>query len=212
MISFRMRPGYRHEVAIPHDVVLGRFRQRFVDPGSPCRGSVAGEVVQVSICERQRHFWSPKLDLHVSAEGDGSRLEGRFAPRSEVWTLFVALYAALAFTALGFTMFGFSQMIVDAAPWGFGVVGGTLVGAFAVYGAALVGQSLGEDQMHILSSFVEAIVTDAPMPVTPCSDASVCVDVDDADVAGAVAAAALAGVTDEDQGMSSSPDANAAAS
>ena len=176
MISFRMRPGYLHEVTIAHDVVLERFRQRFVDPGSPCRGSVAGDVVQISICERQRHFWSPKLDLWVAPIASGARLEGRFAPRSEVWTLFVAMYASLAFTAMGFTMFGFSQMIVDASPWGF----------------AVVGQSLGEDQMHILSSFVEAIITDAPMPVTPCSDATVCADVDDAAVAGAVAAAALA--------------------
>lgn len=192
MISFRMRPGYLHEVTIAHDVVLERFRQRFVDPGSPCRGSVAGDVVQISICERQRHFWSPKLDLWVAPIASGARLEGRFAPRSEVWTLFVAIYASLAFTAMGFTMFGFSQMIVDASPWGFAVVGATLLGAVGVYGAALFGQSLGEDQMHILSSFVEAIITDAPMPVTPCSDATVCVDVDDAAVAGAVAAAALA--------------------
>jgi hypothetical protein len=117
-----------------------------------------GSCADFFIEESKQRVWSPHLTVQVDDLSEGTRLRGRFAPKPEVWTLFVFLYFAVSFLAIMGLMLGFVQWQSQMTPWGFWGVGLGVPGLALLYTISAVGQSLSSDQMAELRDRVDTLV------------------------------------------------------
>jgi uncharacterized integral membrane protein len=101
------------------------------------------------------------LNLEVEDEPDGSVIRGRFSPHPHVWTMFMAVYILLAIIALGGLSYGMVQYTLGQSPWSL-LIAPAAVALFGfVYGATLIGQGLGAEQMYTMRSLVDRTCVDA---------------------------------------------------
>ncbi len=148
----QVRPKIELTVELPPEEVLRRFKECVRE--REVQGSVLGSCIEVTVLDKQQHFWSPQLSLQVDDHDGGALIYGRLGPQPQVWTLLVAMYAIVGISC-GFAMFfAFSQWLLDeplwalwALPLGLGLTG-------LVYGSAYIGQHLGADQSHELARVV----------------------------------------------------------
>jgi len=136
------------------------------------RGQVFRKHAVVQMCDTERTFWSPYLSLEVEDEPDGSAIRGRFSPHPNVWTMFMAVYILLAIVALGGLSYGMVQYTLGHQPWSFLTVPAAVALFGFVYGATLIGQGVGAEQMHTMRSLVDRVCADA-LDTRVSADASV---------------------------------------
>ena len=99
-------------------------------------------------------------DLEVDYEPDGSAIRGRFSPHPNVWTMFMGVYLLLAIAGLAGLSYGIVQLTLGEWPWGFLVVPASVAMFGFVYGATLIGQGLGAEQMYVMRSLVDQACMD----------------------------------------------------
>jgi hypothetical protein len=122
----------------------------------PIEGRVAGNHLMLVIPIKDRHFWSPWLNLeartHRAHDSDDTitHIKGRFSPNPSVWTGYMMTYSSLAVLAFLTVMFGVSQAIMGSSPWTFQFLIPILFIAGVMYWSSLVGQKLAHDQMQLL--------------------------------------------------------------
>ncbi len=153
--ALRMRPRFRRRVTLSPDEVMERFEECLNSADCPYVTQFHEHQVEITVPDKDQHFWSPYLNLLVEPDDSGAELDGRFGPNISVWTMFVAAYAVLGISGGVGLMMGFSQMSLGQPTTGFGVALGCLVAIAAVYGIAMIGQRLAGPQMDEIRSFVE---------------------------------------------------------
>ncbi len=151
--DLRMRPRFTGHA--PHG--RARFQvllQNALDTSSGVRGTTFEFSAVLKVAEQDRHFWSPQLHLALDDGEDQTLIHGRFSPHPTVWSGFLALYLAIAFSGIVGVIFGTSQWTLGVTPTALlaGPVAIVLTGA--VYLAARTGRRLGRDQMMELSTFL----------------------------------------------------------
>lgn len=156
-----LRPHFDLWVALPPDEALARLGTAFNEPAVTWEGDMRGSHVQLMVPEGQRNLWSPWLTFEVNAEDHGTLFTGRFAPHPSVWTMYMAMYAIIGFSALGLAFFGLSQWIAGQAPTALWALPVGAVLAALLYGLAFVGQGLTAQQMCGMRSFVAGLFEDA---------------------------------------------------
>ncbi len=166
----RMRPRFERVVAASPDAVVHRLAHALNDPRSPFVAQVAGRHLHLRVAAPERRLWSPHLNLEVEPHPEGALVLGHFGPHPDVWTFFVALYAVLAFTATVGLLFGASQWMLGTTPVAFWAVPLALLLALLVYGLALVGQRLSQEQMRQLYHFVDDLLTATASTDPPGAD------------------------------------------
>lgn len=163
-----MRPRVEITLAIRPEDALARVRAGLVRAGesSPVRGQMGGSHLALNIVESQRHFWSPWLDAHIDAEGDGSIIRGRLMPHPSIWTFYMLAYAVLITGGLIAGAYGVMQAVLGTGYWGLLIPPIALLLGFGLYVSAFVGQRLGLEQTMILREFLQqALATpQAPHP------------------------------------------------
>jgi len=156
MAAPELRPHFDLEVDLSPEDVMVQLAERFEANRGTWVGHVTGTHAQIVVPRSQRHLWSPWLSFAAQArEGGGTLLTGHFAPHPSVWTLYMALYAMLAFSLLGLGCFGLSQWMAGEPPtmlWSLPI--GAVIGA-GLYASAFVGQGLTAQQMCAMRRFVE---------------------------------------------------------
>jgi hypothetical protein len=150
-----MRP--RFEVQLPVERVewLEALRWLLENEAGSLRGQVFRKHAVVEMDGQKQTFWSPYLNLEVEDEPDGLAIRGRFSPHPHVWTLFMAVYILLAILALGGLSYGIVQHTLGQAPWSLLIVPAAVALSGFVYGATLIGQGLGAEQMYLMRSLVD---------------------------------------------------------
>ena len=157
----RMRPRFELQLPVQREQWLGTLKTLLQEDGGSLRGQVFRKHAVVLMRDGERTFWSPYLNLEVEDEPDGSAIRGRFSPHPNVWTLFMAIYILLAFAALGGLSYGIVQYTLGQSPWAL-LVAPAAVGLFGfVYGATLIGQGLGAEQMYTMRSLIDRVCVDA---------------------------------------------------
>ena len=152
-----MRPRFKIQLPVASDRWLDALRALLeADPG-PLRGQVFRKHAVVQMSDTQRTFWSPYLNLELEDEPDGSAIRGRFSPHPNVWMLFMAIYILLAITALSGLSYGIVQYTLGQPPWSFLIVPASIALFGFVYGATLIGQGLGAEQMYLMRSLVDRV-------------------------------------------------------
>ena len=125
------------------------------------RGQVFSRHAVVQMRDGERTFWSPYLNLEVEDEPDGSAIRGRFSPHPNVWTLFMGVYLLLTLAGLAGLSYGIVQLTLGETPWAFIAVPLSVAIFGFVYGATLIGQGLGAEQMYLMRSLVDQACVDA---------------------------------------------------
>lgn len=151
----QVRPHLELESSLAAEVALARLRRKLTDKESHCCGTVLAEHVEITICDRDRHFWSPQISLTAEPQERGVVFRGRIGPQPHVWTMLVALYAVIGFGTLFALVFAASQYMVDRTLWALWALPAGAAFTALVYLIAGVGQRLGADETHTLMAFVD---------------------------------------------------------
>ncbi len=167
----QMRPTFEITMTSDGSRTMKRIKDRLEKGSKRLRGQVLGDHAYVQIPPEQQSLLSPHLNLSLIPRGDKVVLHGRFGPRPNVWTGFMAIYGILAMTALGGLMFGWAQTTVDEYAWGFWLAPSALALIAFVYGAAVIGQGLTTDEMYLLRNFVDHMVAGDERVEPHCEDA-----------------------------------------
>ena len=118
--------------------------------------STMGMVV-IHISEKNRHRWSPRLQLSLEkTEDGGTHIVGVYGPEHEVWALFIYGYLITGLLATFSGIFGFSQLFIGHSPWALWICGSMLVLAGLLYLSAQLGQKLGAWQTFDLHHVYES--------------------------------------------------------
>ena len=161
-----MRPRFELQLPVEGERWLETLRSLLETNAESLRGQVFRKHAVVQMQDPQRTFWSPYLNLEVEDEPDGSAIRGRFSPHPNVWTMFMGVYILLAIIGLGGFSYGIVQYTLGQTPWAFFVVPAAAAMFGFVYGATLIGQGLGAEQMYTMRSLVDRACTaalDAPL-------------------------------------------------
>jgi len=157
----RMRPRFELQLPVARETWLDALRAELESDPPSLRGQVFRKHAVVQMLDAERTFWSPYLNLEVEDEPDGSAVRGRFSPHPNVWTLFMAIYILIAMAGLAGLSYGIVQYTLGQPPWALlGVPAAVALFGF-VYGATLIGQGLGAEQMYMMRRLVDRTCVDA---------------------------------------------------
>ena len=157
----QMRPEFDLTVPGSGRAVMVRLNGLLEAPDAEFYGQVRGHHAFVRHHEEQRSLLSPHLNLEMRETPAGAVLHGRFSPRPNVWTGFMAVFFLLAMFGIGGVMYAWAQATVEGPTWGFWAAPISVALIAFVYGAAFIGQGLTTDEMFELRSFVERVVREA---------------------------------------------------
>lgn len=163
----RARPRFSFHHPLDPDAVAERVRRHLAAHPRPVTGTVFPRTALLTIVDDLRHFWTPHLDLQLSAAaGGGTSIDGTFAPHTRLWTAFVFTQLLFGILSLGLAIYVFSLWSLDQDVVGPALaLAGALVGGGLSYGTAYIGQGLGSEQMYELRSFVDAALREEPPAV-----------------------------------------------
>ena len=150
MISLKMQPTFTLDAPDSVDGTVQRIRRAVQSTELREHVDFAGQCFDFKIGSVDRRFWSPHLSVHVSETEAGSQILGRFSPRPEIWTMFMAIYAVVAFGIFAAAIFGYVQWALGSTPLALIVVPVGVVVIACLHTVSLVGQSLSSDQMQLL--------------------------------------------------------------
>lgn len=154
----RMRPTFEIPMKADGSRTMARMKDRLDRGSRRVQGQVLKDHAYLQSPSAAQTLLSPHLNLELVRRGDHTVLRGRFSPRPNVWTGFMAIYGVLACTGIGGLMLGWAQTTVDEYPWGFWLAPASLALIAFVYGAAVIGQGLTQDEMYELRHFVDHMV------------------------------------------------------
>jgi hypothetical protein len=154
----RMRPTFEIPMKVDGTRTLARLRARLERDGGRVTGQVVGSHAYLQVRPERQTLLSPHLDLKLRERDGRIVLHGRFGPRPNVWTGFMAVYGVLFLAGVGGLVLGWAQTSVAEYPWGFWLAPAAAATIAFVYGAAVIGQGLTQDEMYLLRSFVDRLV------------------------------------------------------
>lgn len=153
-----MQPTFTVDVPTDSQQTIAALRTAIADPELRDHAITAGTCIEFSIAPAQRRFWSPHLSIQISPLAAGSQLYGRFSPRPEIWTMFMAIYGVVLILMFAAAIYGYVQWMLGSAPWAFILLpaGAALIGG--LHAASLIGQNLSADQMQLLRSRLDRAI------------------------------------------------------
>jgi hypothetical protein len=139
---------------------MDRFQQRVASETAPCEVHLLDRQVEMTALARDRHFWSPYLNVLLEEQNGYTTLRGRFGPNINVWTMFLAAYAVLFILGGVGLVIGTSQLQIDQPPTGLWLSAGCICLAALTWVAGKVGQRWAYDQMVLIHLFVHELFDD----------------------------------------------------
>lgn len=159
MSKVRMRPEFDADLACRPPTFLEALETTLRAGAAEWDGRLFGDYAIVRVRADQRHFWSPALHLQVEAGAQGgTHIHGKFSPSSPIWTFFVAIYVLLSLLVLAGISYGFVQSNLQQSPWAFWALPLALALGGFTYGAALIGQGLGAEDMYRMRRLIDGLI------------------------------------------------------
>lgn len=151
-----VRPYLHWRSQVSAEQILDAVGRALRQADAPVNGLVTPTRIELHTKRKDQHLWSPQLAIDLTQSPEhGTLLKGRFSPHPNVWTMYVAITATLAFGGLFCGAFAYVQWIMGQEPWSLIGVPLSCAGVIALYFLSQLGQSLGHDQMDQLVSFLE---------------------------------------------------------
>ncbi|MDT8368618.1 MAG: hypothetical protein RQ745_05395 [Longimicrobiales bacterium] len=164
-----LRPTFTVPLTAGREDAVARIRAGLSESVPANRWVGKGRWAEIHLPGDESRIWSPYLSLRVDdfdahhrraghPESTRSVLFVRFAPRPEVWTGFVFLYAMIAFLTLLGGILAYVQWASGEAPWGGWVMAGGIPLLASLHLASWLGRRWSRDQMRELQALLEPVV------------------------------------------------------
>jgi len=153
-----MRPQFEIPVGDRGVRVFERLREQLDAADVELHGHVHRDFAFVRFPDRERSLLSPHLELELRESEAGTVLHGRFSPRPNVWTGFMALFFLLGMLGLCGLGYGLVQLTLGGPIWTMWLAPVSIALIAFIYGAAFIGQGLSNEEMFALRGFVEGTV------------------------------------------------------
>ncbi|MFK8111617.1 MAG: hypothetical protein AB8B91_05430 [Rubripirellula sp.] len=148
----KMQPTFKVDLPISAEDAIAKLRATIERSELRDHVVAAGMCLDYHISRREQRFWSPHLSVQISSFESGCQMFGRFSPRPEIWTMFMAIYGVLLIVMFAATIFGSVQLLLSHSPWAFLLIPLGVLLIAGLHLASLVGQGLSADQMDLLRS------------------------------------------------------------
>lgn len=176
MESPQLRPTFVVPLRLSREEAMEHIRIR-LNETIPDRWVGKGRWAEIHVPGDSRRIWSPYLSLRLdhaevavepggrTAAGPGHGAVGctlfaRFAPRPEIWTGIVFLYAAIAFAVVFGGIFGYVQWASEEPALGLWAVWIGLPALGGIHLVGMVGRRLSRDQMLELRERMEPVIAE----------------------------------------------------
>ena len=159
MISWKLRPSFRQELAFGSEVARKRIAEQVERNGVKCELKSFPGFICLRIPIEERHLWSPRLNISLEEDDSGkTHVRGTFGPNANLWALYLYGYLIVGLVGMFSGIFGACQLALGMSAWGMWVFSSMLVLALAMYLASLAGQRLAQPQSERLERiYVNAI-------------------------------------------------------
>ena len=91
MSTIEIRPRFQKTVELSQQKILDRIQNSLDSDDIPIKGYIVDHHVVLKVLEKDRHFWSPQLDLEIEEKEEGCLIRGIFGPHPSVWFMFYLL-------------------------------------------------------------------------------------------------------------------------
>lgn len=153
--TYRVRPRFEIELKLPAESVAEQINAAVRSIDAPCKGTMYTQYGTLYLPEREQHYWSPQLTLHLEEHEGTTLVRGLYGPRSSVWTLFIFLYAVLSLATLMVAVIGSSYYMLGQPAQILWLLPVLLLCFLGLYLIAQAGQRLGRPQLLVLHEFIE---------------------------------------------------------
>lgn len=155
MKPLKMQPTFTLELPTSVDETVARIHDAIDSTDLSEHVARAGRCLDYQIPGEDQRFWSPHLSVQVSETDSGSQIFGRFSPRPEIWTMFMAVYAIVVIAMFAAAIFAYVQWFLAGHAWALVILPIGLCVIASLHAASLVGQSWSTDQMELLRNRLE---------------------------------------------------------
>jgi hypothetical protein len=124
----------------------------------PYDAARAGSHFTMTIRPRERHFWSPVMNLEVLETNGRTVAAGRFNPSNGIWAGFMLTALALATIAIGASMWGTAELILGRTPWSLALIPACLVVGGVMFWASALGQRIARPEMEGMKTAVRGVL------------------------------------------------------
>ncbi len=150
MKFLKMQPTFTVDVPVNAQDAVAEIRRAIQSSELQPFAVAAGQCVDFAIAPADQRFWSPHLSIQLSDNESGSQIFGRFSPRPEVWTMFMAIYGVSGICSFAGAIYGYVQWFMGSTPWALLIVPTGVVVIVILHFASQIGQNLSADQMKLL--------------------------------------------------------------
>ena len=157
MSSFRIRPRFKHLVSKPAtEVEIDILHALETTQEIYTAGFVQGHT-HLLIPVKERHFWSPQLQLSTESTEEGTIIRGLYGPNPTVWGLFFFGYITLGMAFFFSSFWGLTKWSLGQPATVLWALPFIALAALILYLIAQMGQKVGAEQMFRLHHFYEEI-------------------------------------------------------
>ncbi|UTW65918.1 hypothetical protein KFE94_14845 [bacterium SCSIO 12643] len=153
-MSDHLRPRFRYYVPTPPKELAEQFKAIFKDPERKFIGTALKYHVVVDFPEKDRHFWSPQLDLNLEKYEKGTLIRGLIGPRPNVWTVFMFFNAIAGVLGIGGTIIGVGQWSMENPPLALWLLPISIIIFSVVYFAGKTGKKIAHPESVELHEFL----------------------------------------------------------
>ncbi len=159
MSSFRLRPRFTHVLNLDVEAAREKIVRQVERDAARCEVKSFPGFVCLRIPEEDRHYWSPRLNLSLDAEGEAStRVNGTYGPNANMWASFFYGYLIVGSLGLFSGILGGCQWVLEMTPWGLWIFAVMLALAVGMYLSAQFGQKIAAQQTFKLHQIYESAV------------------------------------------------------
>lgn len=150
MPPIQLRPTFEILISEERQEAIDKLQAEFARSSDHRDFILHGEYGELHLPACEHRLWSPHLSFYVSQRDGQSLIQGRFAPRLEVWTFVWVIYLAMSFTAFFGLALAYSQWMLGEEGWGLPIAGCAVSVIGVLYVVASIGQQWSADQMQAL--------------------------------------------------------------
>ncbi len=155
MSTVRLRPTFVIKTDLDSTETMKRIGQILANNPDRVVGQLKTKHAVISIANRNRHFWSPCLNLDYRESDSGNALFGRFSPHPSIWTGLIFAYLSLGVLVFFSLILGLSQQLSGQSAWGYFLLAPWISIAVVLWLASQAGQRLSSDEMKTLKQLIE---------------------------------------------------------
>lgn len=159
MSSFGFRPHFSHDIDLGVEEAQAKIIRAVKAGEDDCEVKVFPGFICLRIPEKDRHFWSPRLNLSIDESEDEegkTHVTGVYGPNANVWSIFVYGYLLTGSAALFSGILGWVQKTLGNPAWALWIFGVAVALAIGLYILAQFGQKLGASQTYRLHQIYES--------------------------------------------------------